>query len=102
MLPFAPETMKRSNSKAPGLKAGLIPQQSTQAAPEGWAEADTEITEASAISLLLVDGYQPPALVITNNNSICEALQSSPEHVKLCEPFCGEAYDRAIRAEGTP
>ena len=99
MLPFAPETMKRSNSKAPGLKAGLIPQQSTQAAPEGWAEAQREIAEASAISLLLVDGYQPPALVITNNNSICEALQSSPEHVKLCDPFCGEAHARAIRAE---
>jgi len=99
MLPFAPETMKRSNSKAPGLKAGLIPQQSTQAAPEGWAEAQREIAEASAISLLLVDGYQPPALVITNNNSICEALQSSPAHVRLCDPFCGEAHDRAIRAE---
>ena len=58
-----------------------------------------EIAEASAISLLLVDGYQPPALVVSNNNSICEALQSSPDHLKLCDPFCGEAHQRAIRAE---
>jgi diguanylate cyclase (GGDEF)-like protein len=90
--------MKRSNSKAPGLKEGLIPQQSTQAAPPGWAELHSEIAEASTISLLLVEGYQPPALVIANNNSICEALQSSPEHVKLCDPFCGQAHDRATRA----
>jgi len=93
----APETMKRSKSKAPGLKEGLIPQQSTQAPPPGWAELHLEIAEASTISLLLVDGYQPPALLIANNNSICEALQSSPEHVKLCDPYCGQAHDRATR-----
>jgi diguanylate cyclase (GGDEF)-like protein len=37
-------------------------------------------------------------LSIANNNSICEALQSSPEHVGLCDPFCGAAHDRATRA----
>jgi len=47
---------------------------------------------------LLVAGHQPPALAIANNNSICEALQSSPEHVKLCYPFCGEAHQRATAA----
>jgi diguanylate cyclase (GGDEF)-like protein len=90
--------MKRSNSKAPGLKEGLIPQQATQAPPPGWAELHSEIAEASTISLLLVEGYQPPALLIANNNSICEALQSSPEHVRLCDPFCGQAHDRATRS----
>jgi diguanylate cyclase (GGDEF)-like protein len=90
--------MKRSNSKAPDLKTGLIPQQSTAPAPPGWAEVQQEIADASTISLLLVEGHQPPALAIANNNSICEALQSSPEHVKLCEPFCGEAHQRATAA----
>jgi diguanylate cyclase (GGDEF)-like protein len=90
--------MKRSNSKAPDLKTGLIPQQSTAPAPQGWAEVQQEIADASTISLLLVDGHQPPALAISNNNSICEALQSSPEHVKLCDPFCGEAHQRATAA----
>jgi len=90
--------MKRSNSKAPDLKAGLIPQQSTAPAPPGWAEVQKEVADASTISLLLVEGHQPPALVISNNNSICDALQSSPEHVKLCDPFCGEAHQRATAA----
>jgi diguanylate cyclase (GGDEF)-like protein len=98
MLSFAPENMKRSNSKARSLNEGLIPQQSAEPAPEGWAELQQEIAESSTISLLLVAGVQPPALAISNNNSICEALQSSPEHVKLCDPFCGQAHQRAIAA----
>ncbi|HEX3085634.1 MAG TPA: diguanylate cyclase [Pyrinomonadaceae bacterium] len=90
--------MKRSNSKAPGLNEGLIPQQSAEPAPPGWAEVQKEIADASTITLLLVEGYQPPALAIANNNSICEALQSSPTHVKLCDPYCGEAHQRASAA----
>lgn len=99
MLSFAPENMKRSNSKARILKEGLIPQQTPEPAPSGWAGLQQEIAESSTISLLLVAGVQPPALAISNNNSICEALQSSPEHVKLCDPFCGKAHQRAIAAK---
>ena len=98
MLPFAPETMQRSNPKARTTKAGSISQQSSVPAPSGWPEKQQDIAEASGISLVLVDGHQPPALAISNNNSICEALQSSPEHVKLCDPFCGEAHERATTA----
>jgi diguanylate cyclase (GGDEF)-like protein len=90
--------MKPSNSRAPDLKAGVIPQQSAAPAPPGWSELQQEIAESSTISLLLVEGYQPPALAIANNNSICAALQSSPEHVKLCDPYCGEAHQRANAA----
>ena len=67
-------------------------------APRGWPQIQTSIAESSGISLLLVDGYQPPALAIANNNSICEALQSSPDHVALCDPFCGLAHSRAVSA----
>lgn len=63
--------------------------------PPGWAEVQKSIAESSGISLLLVEGYQPPALSISNNNSICEALQSSPEFGVLCDPFCGAAHERA-------
>jgi diguanylate cyclase (GGDEF)-like protein len=75
-----------------------IPQEVPERAPAGWAEVQKSIAESSGISLLLVDGYQPPALAIANNNSICEALQSSPEYVGLCDPFCGAAQDRAVAA----
>ncbi|MFS8084734.1 MAG: diguanylate cyclase [Acidobacteriota bacterium] len=75
----------------------IVPEE-PELAPKGWAELQTSIAESSGISLLLVEGYQPPALAISNNNSICAALQSSPEHVGLCDPFCGAAHRRAIRA----
>src|SRR6266550_7370102 len=88
--------MKRSNSKALITKTdSVFPQQSPEEVPGGWAEIQREIGETSGISLLLVEGHQPPALAIANNNSICEALQSSPGHVGLCDPFCGVAHERA-------
>jgi diguanylate cyclase (GGDEF)-like protein len=99
---------KRSSSETPTrsqatkaknvTRQGSIPQEAPERCPNGWAEIQKSIAEASGISLLLVDGYQPPALAIANNNSICETLQSSPEHVKLCDPYCGAAHNRAISA----
>src|SRR5882724_8735965 len=100
--------MKRSSAKVRAGKtmneqrttrpSGKIPQETPERAPRGWAEEQKPIADSSGISLLLVDGYQPPALSIANNNSICEALQSSPKHVGLCDPFCGAAHSRAINA----
>jgi diguanylate cyclase (GGDEF)-like protein len=68
--------------------------------PDGWADAQESLASASGLSLLLVEGHQPPALLVSNNNSICRAFQSSPEHVRLCDPFCGVAFDRAVQAQG--
>ena len=76
-----------------------IMQEEPERAPQGWAPVQQSIAESSGIALLLVEGYQPPALVIANNNSICEALQSSPEHVRLCDPFCGIAHNRATASD---
>lgn len=75
-----------------------IPQEAPERAPAGWAKVQESIAESSGISLLLVEGHQPPALSISNNNSICEALQSSSKHAGLCDPFCGTAYERATGA----
>jgi diguanylate cyclase (GGDEF)-like protein len=69
-----------------------------QDVPAGWTPVQEGLTNASGLALLLVEGHQPPALVITNNNSICDAIQSSPEHASLCDPFCGEAHARALEA----
>lgn len=91
------ETINRKTEERPS-RSVLIPQEVPGGAPAGWSEVQKPIADSSGISLLLVQGYQPPALSIANNNSICEALQSSPEHVGLCDPFCGAAYDRATRA----
>jgi diguanylate cyclase (GGDEF)-like protein len=94
-----------SGNKGPSLKPQMtgrkvahksaILQEKPEDAPRGWAPLQQSIAEHSGLSLLLVEGHQPPALAIANNNSICEALQSSPEHVKLCDPFCGVAHLRA-------
>jgi len=90
---------KKMNDQRPTIRPAKIPQESPErAAPESWAIKQRSIAESSGISLLLVDGYQPPALSIANNNSICEALQSSSEHVGLCDPWCGVAHSRAVNA----
>jgi diguanylate cyclase (GGDEF)-like protein len=65
-----------------------------------WADVQASLAAASGLALLLVEGHQPPALLVSNNNSICRAFQSSPDHVTLCDPFCGVAFERARRAEG--
>src|SRR5215213_3479066 len=68
--------------------------------PDAWADAQDSLAAASGLSVLLVKGHQPPALHVSNNNSICRAFQSSPEHVRLCDPYCGVAYERAQKAGG--
>lgn len=75
-----------------------ITQETPERAPAGWAAVQERVAEGSSLSVLLVDGYQPPALVVSNNNSICHALQSTPEFVKLCDPYCGQAHQRATNA----
>jgi diguanylate cyclase (GGDEF)-like protein len=67
-------------------------------APPGWADTQESLAAAAGLSILLVAGHQPPALLVSNNNSICQAFQSSPEHVHLCDPFCGRAFERAREA----
>src|SRR5215217_4520301 len=79
----------------------LTPQERRDDAPPAWLEVQDSLAESSSLALLLVDGYQPPALVVSNNNSICHTFQSSPEHVRLCDPYCGVAHSRAIEAGGT-
>ena len=67
-------------------------------APNGWPESQDTLAASTGLSILLVNGRQPPALVVSNNNSICHAFQSSPKHVKLCDPYCGDAHRKAIEA----
>src|SRR5918911_3591257 len=67
--------------------------------PDHWPGLQDSLAAASGLSILLVEGHQPPALSISNNNSICQAFQSSPKHVHLCDPYCGIAYERALKAE---
>jgi diguanylate cyclase (GGDEF)-like protein len=78
-----------------------IVQEHAEDAPVGWKETQELLAAGTGLSLLLVDGRQPPAIAVSNNNSICEAFQSSPEHVKLCDPYCGDAHSRAMSAGTT-
>lgn len=67
--------------------------------PEDWAILQDNLAASSGLSLLLINGRQPPALKISNNNSICQAFQSSPAHSHLCEKYCGTAYKRVSETE---
>ena len=91
---------KYSARSVEGVSEGSdgIPQEHREDAPVGWPQVQDEIAAENGLSVLLVDGHQPPALVVSNNNSICRAFQSSRKHVRLCDPFCGVAYQRAISA----
>ncbi|HJU53750.1 MAG TPA: diguanylate cyclase [Pyrinomonadaceae bacterium] len=77
-------------------KAQIKPEET----PDNWAEEQDSLSAAAGLSVLLVEGRQPPALHVSNNNSICQAFQSSPEHVQLCDPYCGVAHERATKAGG--
>jgi hypothetical protein len=72
----------------------LSPQEHREDAPASWPEIQDSLAAASGLAVLLVDGYQPPAVVVSNNNSICKTFQTSPEHVELCDPYCGAAHSR--------
>ena len=76
----------------------LTPQEHREDAPTSWPETQDSLAASSGVALLLVDGHQPPAVVVSNNNSICHAFQTSPEHVELCDPYCGVAHGKAMKA----
>jgi diguanylate cyclase (GGDEF)-like protein len=78
----------------------LSPQEHREDAPPSWPEVQDSLAESSGMALLLVDGHQPPAVVVSNNNSVCHTFQTSPEYAELCEPYCGAAHSRAIKAGG--
>jgi len=78
----------------------LSTQEHREDAPTSWPEIQDSVAESSGLALLLVDGPQPPAVVVSNNNSICQTFQTSPEHVELCNPYCGVAHARATKAGG--
>ena len=84
-------------------KAPIAPntQEHREEAPSAWPEVQDGLAANSGLALLLVDGHQPPAIVVSNNNSICHAFQTSPEHAQLCEPYCGAAHAEATKAGGT-
>ena len=80
---------------------GAAQNQTSAVLPHGWAEVQENLASSSGLALLLVEGRQPPALAVANNNSICHAFQSSQAHAHLCQPDCGEAFFRAVEAGST-
>ena len=80
-------------------KRAIIPEVPAHTdAPPGWSKAQNTLAATDGLSLLLVEGHQPPSLAISNNNSICRAFQSSDAHAHLCDPYCGVAYERAQKS----
>jgi diguanylate cyclase (GGDEF)-like protein len=78
----------------------LSTQEHREDAPTSWPEVQDKLAEASGLALLLVEGHQPPAVVVSNNNSICHTFQTSSEHAELCDPYCGAAHSKALTAGG--
>lgn len=93
-----PASMRSVADEALHTKEPNIVQEHPEDAPAGWAAVQDKLAATAGLSVLLVDGRQPPALVASNNNSICHAFQSSLEYVSLCDPYCGDAHRRALIA----
>ncbi len=92
---------KQSRITTPQLSESAEPeivQEHPEDAPAGWRAVQNKLAANSGLALLLVEGPQPPAIVASNNNSICHAFQSSIEYVALCDPYCGDAHRRAMSA----
>jgi diguanylate cyclase (GGDEF)-like protein len=75
-------------------------QEHREDAPPAWPEVQDGLAANSGLALLLVEGHQPPAVVVSNNNSICQAFQTSPEYAQLCDPYCGAAHAEATKDGG--
>lgn len=89
---------KRPTSEISTHGEPVIVQEHPEEAPAGWIAVQQKIAALTGLSVLLVDGRQPPAVAASNNNSICHAFQSSMKYVSLCDPYCGEAHSRALSA----
>ncbi len=72
----------------------------TAARAAAWQTAQDRFADETGLAILLIDGHQPPALHVSNNNSVCRVVQSSEKHRALCEPYCGTAFDKVQRANG--
>jgi diguanylate cyclase (GGDEF)-like protein len=94
----APRPAQEAAPSAADTAEPTIVQEHPEDAPAGWAAVQEKLAASVGLSVLLVDGHQPPALVASNNNSICHAFQSSLEYVRLCDPYCGDAHRRALSA----
>ena len=60
---------------------------------EIWQRRQDALAEEAGLSILLVDGHQPPSLAVSNNNSVCRFFQSSHKYAHLCESYCGRAFE---------
>jgi diguanylate cyclase (GGDEF)-like protein len=92
---------RQSRITKPALHAGDEPeivQEHPEDAPAGWEPVQDKLAASAGLAVLLVDGRQPPAILASNNNSICHAFQSSIDYVGLCDPYCGDAHRRAMSA----
>jgi diguanylate cyclase (GGDEF)-like protein len=73
-------------------------EETQQTETKNWQKKQDALAERAGLSVLVVEGHQPPALAVSNNNSICRVVQSSSTHAERCEPFCGSAFQKATEA----
>jgi diguanylate cyclase (GGDEF)-like protein len=87
--------------KTAAAERARTPPSEEPGAPPAWVAAQPPLAARTGLAVLLVAGRQPPQLTVVNNNSVCQAFQSSATHAHLCDPYCGEAFARA-QAAGAP
>lgn len=63
-----------------------------------WLRLQKSIAESTGLAIITFNGDDSVLGGAENNNSICEAMMSSPDHAHLCEQDCGRAWSLARSA----
>ena len=66
---------------------------------DAWKNVQDGLSNENGLAVVVVDSES--VVSASNNNSICEVLNSAPEYARLCSPFCGQAFNDAV-SEGKP
>jgi diguanylate cyclase (GGDEF)-like protein len=64
----------------------------------GWFRLQRSLAEQTGLALGTFESDGSVIGKIENDNSICQAMMSSPEHARLCATDCGRAFSGTIEA----
>ena len=63
-----------------------------------WRQIQNELADESGLAVVLVEDEGLSAVAESNNNSICQVLNSSKKFTPQCERFCGKVYTHTVES----
>ncbi|HYP29487.1 MAG TPA: diguanylate cyclase [Blastocatellia bacterium] len=66
-----------------------------------WLRLQRSLAEKNGIALVTFGRDSLMVGRVENDNSICRAMRESPQHARLCEEDCSNAYNQAVKSGRT-